>query len=159
MSIDVISLAGHSPNQVGILVDSIFFCADVVLPESILAKYRIPYLHSVSAHLKALDTAASIDCTTAIPGHGPVVHDLTPLIEVNKGLVNEVIEVILECAKEPVDATSVLTTVLRYFEAPVHDASSFYLLHPTIYAFLSHTERNGLMRHEVNDARSLWTTT
>jgi glyoxylase-like metal-dependent hydrolase (beta-lactamase superfamily II) len=157
-SFEVISLAGHSPNQVGILMDGIFFCADVMLPESVLAKYRIPYLHSVSAHLDALNTAAEIDCSTAVPGHGPVLDDLAPLIEVNKGLVNEVIEVILNVAKEPIDAGQILTIVLRHFEAPVHDASSFYLLHPTIYAFLSHLERNGLIRHEVSDARSMWTT-
>src|SRR5206468_6237949 len=97
-------------------------------------------------------------CLSAVPGHGPVLDDLSPLIEVNKGLVTEVIDVILDGAKEPLNASKILTVVLNHFEAPVHDASSFYLLHPTIYAFLSHLERNGLIRHEVRDLRSMWVT-
>ena len=58
--------AGHSGNQMGILVDGVFFAADVVLPESILEKYRIPYLYSVTDHLRALELAwrlRSTHCT------------------------------------------------------------------------------------------------
>src|SRR5215213_3429990 len=41
--IGVVALAGHSPNQVGFLVDGVFFCADIILPENVLEKYKIPY--------------------------------------------------------------------------------------------------------------------
>jgi glyoxylase-like metal-dependent hydrolase (beta-lactamase superfamily II) len=154
--IDVISLAGHSPNQMGYLVDGVFFCADVVLPETVLAKYRIPYLHSVSAHLAALETAAGVTCNAAVPGHGAVLDDLKPLIELNLKLINEVTEFVLESAKEPREANAILTAVLRRFEVPVNDASSYYLLHPTIFAFLSHLERIGLIAHEVRGGQSLF---
>jgi glyoxylase-like metal-dependent hydrolase (beta-lactamase superfamily II) len=156
VQIEVMSLAGHSPNQVGYLVDGVFFCADVVLPETVLAKYRIPYLYSVTAHLAALETAAGVTCNAAVPGHGAVLDDLKLLIELNQRLVNEVTEFILESAKEPKEASAILTAVLRRFEAPVNDASSYYLLHPTIFAFLSHLARNGLIAHEVRDGQSLF---
>jgi glyoxylase-like metal-dependent hydrolase (beta-lactamase superfamily II) len=156
IDLELISLAGHSPNQIGVLVDKVFFCADVVLPETVLAKYKIPYLHSVTAHLNAIQTAREVDYTVAVPGHGPVLYDLSPLIDVNDGLITAVIDSILELTREPVEANVILTEILRRFEAPVNDASSFFLLHPTIYAFLSHLERHGAVEHQVRDAQSLW---
>jgi hypothetical protein len=48
---------------------------------------------------------------------------------------------------------------LRRFDAPVVDAPSFYLLQPTVFAFLSHLHRTGEIGHEVHDRRSLWTRT
>jgi hypothetical protein len=56
----------------------------------------------------------------------------------------------------PQSAEMVLTKVLQRFGAPVSDASSFYLLQPTAFAFLSHLHRQGLVTHEVRDGQSLW---
>jgi hypothetical protein len=65
----------------------------------------------------------------------------------------------VELAKEPVEAGTILTSLLRHFDAPVNDASSYYLLHPTVFAFLSHLERVGAVRHEVRAGQSLWQAT
>jgi len=113
-------------------------------------------LHSVTAHLKALEAAAATECTVAVPGHGPVLEDLSSLIDLNAKLVHRVIDEILDLAKEPTSASNILTAVLKHFEAPVSDASSFYLLHPTIYAFISHLERAGAIEHEIKDSQSIW---
>ena len=38
VEIAVVQLRGHSPRQVGFLVDEVFFSADVVVPDSVLEK-------------------------------------------------------------------------------------------------------------------------
>ena len=68
----VIPLVGHSPGQIGFLVDDSLYCADIVLPSSVLEKYRIPYLFSVDDHCESLNAAVDIECTVAVSGHGPV---------------------------------------------------------------------------------------
>ncbi len=157
IQIEVISLAGHSPNQVGYLVDGVFFCADVVLPETVLEKYRIPYLFSVTAHLASLDRAASVSCTVAVPGHGPRVASLEGLIARNRERIADVTRAILEyCADRPHTAESILSHLLRLYGAHANDAQSFYLLHPTVFAFLAHLERTGSMRHTIEGGESLW---
>jgi glyoxylase-like metal-dependent hydrolase (beta-lactamase superfamily II) len=155
--IRVVSLAGHSPNQVGYLVDGVFFCADVVLPETVLAKYKIPYLFSVTDHLTALDVAAGMACDAAVPGHGPRVDSLGALCELNRSLVLDVAERVVEFASAPTTAEAVLTRLLDDLGADVADAPAFYLLHPTVYAFLTYLERRRRVRHEVRDNQSLWT--
>ena len=156
IDVEVVSLAGHSPGQVGYLVDGVFFCADVVLPAGVLEKYRIPYLFSVTDHLRALERAAGVACSVAVPGHGPVVGSLAELVEANRRLVEAVVEKVVELAIEPVTAEVVLGGLLTQFGAVVTDAPSFYLLQPTVFAFLSHLHREGWVRHEVRDGRSLW---
>ncbi len=156
VSMEVVGLAGHSMNQVGYLVDGVFFCADVVLPESVLAKYRIPYLFSVTNHLAALDTAASVVCSVAVPGHGAIVEYLDALVELNRGLIEEVVERVADFCVEPSTADFILTRLLRHFDAPVVDAPAFYLLQPTVFAILSHLERLGRVSNEIRDGQSLW---
>lgn len=156
IEIEVVSLGGHSPNQLGFLIDGIFFCADVVLPETALEKYRIPYLYSVTDHLAALDRAATVSYTIAVPGHGPRVNSLDELIELNRSRVVEVAEEIVAVAREPMTAEQILTHLLRRYEAPVADAPSYYLLHPTVFAFLTHLEREGRVTHRIENGQSIW---
>ncbi len=156
VEITVLDLGGHSPGQKGLLVDGVFFCADVVLPESVLAKYRIPYLYSVSDHLQALEQATNTACEVAVAGHGPLLDDLPAACASNKALVEQVSEAIVDLLPEPRTAEDVLTAVFERFDAPIRDAAAFYLLQPTIYAFLSDLERRGVITHMVEERRSLW---
>jgi len=157
VDIEVVSLAGHSVNQVGYLVDGVFFCADVVLPAAVLDKYKIPYLFSVTDHLTALDTARDVPCDVAVPGHGPHLADLGELVALNRALVEAVLAKTLDLAIERTTAGAILAGLLTAFGAPVHDAPSFYLLQPTVLACLSHLHRTEKVRHAVEGGRSWWT--
>jgi len=159
INIDVIPLHGHSPGQVGYLVDGVFYCADVVLPAAVLEKYRIPYLYSVTDHLGALAHAATVRYVAAVPGHGAVESFLGALLSVNRDLIDRVAARVLDLAQRPSTAETILTGLLRSFDAVVEDAPSFYLLQPTVFAFLSHLNRQGAMAHEVVGAQSLWRAT
>jgi glyoxylase-like metal-dependent hydrolase (beta-lactamase superfamily II) len=159
--LEAIPLFGHSPGQLGYLVGDVFFCADVVLPSSVLEKYRIPYLFSLTDHLQALDHAATIAHRVAVPGHGPILQEgeLVALIEENRALAQRVLDATLEITATPQTATDVLQGLLQQFGAPVADAPSYFLLQPTAFAFLTHLHRQGLVQHEVRDGASLWTRT
>src|SRR5690606_7498961 len=99
--VTVVSLAGHSPNQMGIVVDDIFFTADVVLPTVALKKYRVPYLFSVTDHRVALDHAETISATQYVPGHGPYDDrsGFLELIEANQAVLNEVTQTVLRACQ------------------------------------------------------------
>jgi glyoxylase-like metal-dependent hydrolase (beta-lactamase superfamily II) len=155
---EAVPLYGHSPGQLGYLVNGVFFCADVVLPASVLDKYRLPYLFSLSDHLQAMDRARTIEHTVAAPGHGPMLAPdaLNALIDQNQGLIYQVLDAVLALAAAPASSETVLLGLLRQFEAPVYDASSFYLFQPTAFAFLSHLQRSGQVEHEIREGQSLW---
>lgn len=157
VEIEVVPLFGHSPGQVGYVVDDVFFCADVVLPATVLEKYRIPYLFSLTDHLEALETARGVGYSNAVPGHGPLVDNLTELIDLNQALITDVLAVVRQVTSEPKTAEAVMSEVLAHFGASPADAPAYYLLQPTILAFLTHLHRTGQVRHEIVNLRSLWT--
>jgi glyoxylase-like metal-dependent hydrolase (beta-lactamase superfamily II) len=151
-----ISLAGHSPNQMGVLVDGVFFCADIVLPERVLEKYRMPYLYSLSDHLRSLEHALDIEHTVAVPGHGPLLGHVSEGIVPNRQSIDEVSEMVIDACREPRMPEDVLAIVLERLGSDAGDAPSYYLLHPTIFAYLSHFERAGVLSHTVERGRSVW---
>jgi glyoxylase-like metal-dependent hydrolase (beta-lactamase superfamily II) len=157
--LEAVALYGHSPGQLGYLAGDVFFCADVVLPATVLDKYRIPYLFSLTEHLAALERARRTPHRVAVAGHGPILEagHLDLAIDLNAALAWRVVEAVLELTTTPRSAEAILEGILRRFDAPVVDAPSFYLLQPTVFAFLSHLHRAGEIRHEIRDGQSLWT--
>ena len=155
-SMEAVSLAGHSGNQMGIVVDGIFFAADVVLPESILEKYRIPYLYSVTDHLQALETCTDVPARHVVPGHGQSLEDVSQLRDRNLTIVRETAEVIVGFCDQPRTSGEIMKHVLDARMANVVDSPGYYLLQPTINAYLSHLTRTGDLLHEVAANTSTW---
>jgi glyoxylase-like metal-dependent hydrolase (beta-lactamase superfamily II) len=156
VALEIVSLAGHSPNQMGVLVDGVFFCADVVLPDRVIERYRMPYLYSVTDHLAALAHAVTIPHTVAVPGHGPIVERISDLVGPNREIVQRVAAEVLDLCETARMPEDVLALLLGRLGADPQDAGAYYLLHPTIFAFLSHLERQGDLTHEIHSGRSLW---
>lgn len=153
---EVVSLAGHSGNQMGLVIDDVFFCADVVLPDRVIERYKMPYLFSVRDHLKALDRAEETPHEAAVPGHGPVLAHVGELVRQNRQLVLEVAERVIRICGEPLMAEEILARLLLELGADPRDAPAYYLLHPTIFAFLTYLEGRGDVGHEIRGGRSLW---
>ncbi|CAN5637739.1 MBL fold metallo-hydrolase [soil metagenome] len=156
VKIDGVALKGHSPGQTGLLIDEVFFCADVVLPPTVLEKYKIPYLYSVSEHILSLERALYTTCKWAVPGHGEVTNSLRESIGMNQRIVSQVSSFIVDSLPTPKPAEQLFVEVLRHFDAPVDNPSAYFLLHPTIYAFLSHLERLGEVGLLFDDRQLLW---
>jgi glyoxylase-like metal-dependent hydrolase (beta-lactamase superfamily II) len=156
VTLQIEPLAGHSPNQMGVLFDGVFFCADVVLPDRVIERYRMPYLFSVSDHLNALNHAESVPHAMSVPGHGPIVEHVSTLVGPNRAIVKRVEADVLDLCTVERTPGEVLALLLARLGADPQDAGAYYLLHPTVFAFLSHLERQGELTHEIREGRSLW---
>lgn len=156
VDLEVVSLAGHSGNQMGLVVDDVFYCADVVLPDRVIERYKMPYLYSVRDHLKSLDRAEQTPHTYAVPGHGPILDDIGPLVRRNRDLILSVADRIVSICAEPLMAEEILARLLRELDADPQDAAAYYLLHPTVFAYLTYLEELGRVSHEISDGRALW---
>lgn len=155
----VIGLPGHSGNQMGLLVDDVFYCADVVLPGRVLELYRMPYLYSARDHIQSLQVAAGVNLVAAVPGHGPIVDDVRPLVQQNLEIVHDVADRIVKIAAAPAMPEDILAEVLDQLGANPQDPAAYYLLHPTVFAFLTYLEADGRLVHRIERGRSLWQAT
>jgi len=151
-----VSLAGHSLNQMGWVIDGVFFCADVVFPDATLEKYRIPYLYGLTEHLDALDYALTIECHHAVPGHGPVEESLSGPVERNKAVIERTITALLDILATPMTADQVSDAVFQRLDVPIGDEGAYYLLRPTVSAYLSHLQRVEAISSEIQGKSVFW---
>ena len=156
VDVHVVSLAGHSMNQIGLVVDGVFFCADVVFPEIALEKYRIPYLYGLTEHLDSLDYAATIACDRVVPGHGPLEESLEGPVARNREVIERVITALLGRLDEPKSTDRLCAELFEALDVPVLDDQGYYLLRPTVAAYLSHLQRLGEITHEIAGRGALW---
>lgn len=156
VDLDAVSLAGHSMNQLGFVIEGVFFCADVVFPEATLEKYRIPYLYGLTEHLDALDYALTVDCTAVVPGHGPVETSISGPVEQNRAVIDRVVTALLNVLDRPKTGDQACQDLFRALDVPVTDEGAYFLLRPTISAYLSHLQRVGQVAPEVTDKTVVW---
>ncbi len=154
--VGVIDLSGHSPNQQGYLIDGVFFCADVVMPATILEKYKIPYLFGVRDHLASLVRCGTIEASRIVPGHGPILDSIGSIRDVNLDLIHDVAAQIVRLCAEPSTGNDVLAHILSHYGANPRDAPAYFLLHPTVFAFLGYLLDSGRLRHDIRTGMSYW---
>ncbi|HEU0164345.1 MAG TPA: MBL fold metallo-hydrolase, partial [Thermomicrobiales bacterium] len=156
VEIEAVSLKGHSINQLGYLIDGVFFCADVVFPQAALEKYPIPYLYGLTEHLDSMERALDIECTVVVPGHGPVEARMSEPVARNRVVISRVLEAIPELLREPLTADALADSLFTALDVPVNDASGYFLLRPTVSAYLSHLARTGVISSFVAGKSIVW---
>ncbi len=156
VTLDVLALPGHSPNQVGYLVDGVFFCGDVFFPAATIDKYRIPYLFDLDRHLASMQFAERITAHWIVPGHGPVEGDCAALHDRNVAIVDETITAILDHIDEPLPLEAISTSVFNAMDVPMQSYVSYYLLRPTIAAYLTSLESRGAIEHLMLNRMACW---
>ncbi len=132
------------------------FTADVLSPSAVIEKYRVPYLFSLTDHLVALETLLNVEATAFVPGHGPWLESVVELHAVNRAVVLQTMGMTLEACAQPATISQVSQAVLNAHGAATADATGFYLLQPTIAAYLTHLTRTGALHHTVAGNQSLW---
>ena len=156
VQLELVVISGHSLNQRGMVIDGVFFCADVVFPASALKKYRIPYLYSLTDHLRALEAAEAVDCTFVVPGHGSPEESIDQLIAMNREAIGRVSDCLLEIVVEPIGIDGICAELLRRLEGSAEESQAYYLIRATVAAYLSHYTRAGTIVHGIENGHSLW---
>ena len=95
-------------------------------------------------------------CKLVVPGHGEPSESIESSAASNRSLAMDVAECIVGPAEQPSTADSLFIRVLERFDAPVFNTESYFLLHPTIYAFFSYLERSGAIVTRMDGKRMVW---
>jgi glyoxylase-like metal-dependent hydrolase (beta-lactamase superfamily II) len=155
--VETIGLGGHSPNQVGYLVEGVFFCADVVFPRSAIEKYRIPYLFDLGAHMASMERARAIEARFVVCGHGPIATGIDDLVEQNRYVAEETLdEIRRSLAQRPLALEETCEVVFERMDVPMRHHVSYYLLRPTIGAYLTWLEHSGEIEHVMEGRVAKW---
>ena len=135
---EIIVLSGHSFNQIGVLLDDVFFCADTVFSDRVIDKYRIPVVQDVTRHLETLEKLGAMECNLFVPAHTKPTEDIKPLVEKNIATTQSIIADIKELLKTPMTTEEVQARLGSEYGLDLSVVQQYYLIQMTLMAYLGY---------------------
>jgi glyoxylase-like metal-dependent hydrolase (beta-lactamase superfamily II) len=157
--IEIVSLPGHAPNQMGVAVEEVFFCADVLFPAETLQKHKITFCMDMDETLASLKRLPDLPYTHFAPGHGPAYKaggEITHICTANEQRLEQVREQVYAATKEPLETSALVKQVAYDLELHLTTATAYFLTQTTILAALSSLEKAGKVTARVESNRLLW---
>jgi len=157
--VEVVGLAGHAPNQVGLAVGDVLFCADAVFPAETLEKHKIPFCFDLDEWLETLERLPGLPYTRFAPGHGPAYgsgEEITSACAANRERLEEIRALVYDLLEEPRETSALVRRVADHFGLQVTTATAYFLTRTTILAALSSLERAGEVTPLMEENLLLW---
>lgn len=157
LEVDIISLPGHSPQQIGVLAENTFFCADSIFPYEVLEKHRIIFLHNVHDAIESLKRLPTINCDYFLPSHGELLKrdELKKLVSLNLESIEIVEKTILENLTSPLELCEIVARVLNHHKMSIQSYSDYHLFSSTIKAYLTYLQERSLIEFGVKNNHPL----
>ena len=156
VEMEVIHLPGHSFNQMGILFQDVLFCADSLFSERVIKKYRIPVLHDVGSHLKTLNKLENMSHSLYVPSHTKPTDDLSELISVNRGVVEQIIDDIKDLLVHTLSTEEVTESLCTRYDLELPSVQQYCLIQMTLMAYLGYLKEKKEIVVEVKGNRLKW---
>ena len=157
--VEVVSLPGHAPNQVGVGVGDVLFCADAVFPADTLRKHKVTFCTDLDETVATLKRLPDLDYGWFAPGHGPAYRagdEIARACAANRQRLEEVRAQVFAALEEPQETPALVRQVADDLGLHMTTATAYFLTRTTVLAALSSLERAGEVTAVMRDNRLLW---
>lgn len=151
---EVISLKGHSIEQIGIITpEKVCFLGDSIFSNEILEKYSFPYLYDITESINTLNSIKDIEADYFVISHANDIlnsEQIKVLVDKNLKNIDNYKNQILELLDQPMTRENILEnlTILNDLEF------NFYQYHLNfcgVSAFISYMLSSGLIEYSIED--------
>jgi glyoxylase-like metal-dependent hydrolase (beta-lactamase superfamily II) len=158
VELELIGLAGHSPAQVGVLVDGVCLAADGFFGAAVIGKHGLPYTQDVAEQLASLDALDSLAAAWFLPGHGELIRRdaLGDELAANRAAIQRGGELVYAALAEPRELGAITAWVLNAMERTLPGVPQYAVFSGAVGAQLAFLEQQGLARLALIDNRLLW---
>ena len=157
--VEVVPLPGHAPNQVGVAVGEVLFCADAVFPAETLEKHKLTFCVDLDETLATLQRLPDLPYAHFAPGHGPAYgagEEIAQACAANRARLEEVRERVYAALEAPQETATLLRQVADAFGLRMTTATAYLLTQTTVLAALASLERAGEVNVMMEGNRLLW---
>jgi glyoxylase-like metal-dependent hydrolase (beta-lactamase superfamily II) len=159
VTVQVVSLPGHTGSHTGYVVGDVFFTGDILAGEVELVNTALSYAYSLSSRLRSLEKLRSYTCSYYVLGHGAVERNITELVERNIAQVLGVAGFIKShLAQGDAEVSDLLAATCANYGIEIRNLRQYFLYYPTLYSFLSYLHDLGEIKYRIRDNRLLWYT-
>jgi len=156
VKIDIIPLPGHSPNQIGVLIDKILFCADSIFSKEVLEKHKIPFFTDINKTKETLIFLRDSDYDYYVPSHAQPCKSISELATANLNTIINIEEQLLKLCngKSTEDLTKEL---LDHYQIKINSVQQYFLMKTVVMAYLSYLNDDKKIKTSVQDNKLFWT--
>ncbi|MDY6827030.1 MAG: MBL fold metallo-hydrolase [Bacillota bacterium] len=156
--LETVPLPGHFFEMIGIKTpDGIFFSADSLFPERIIAKYHLFFLYDLEQHLQTLEKLETLEADLYIPGHGEVLNSINRLIGINRNKIKGILSFLTDACSKMVTFDELLAETCVRYNINLNPAQHV-LVSSTIRSYLAYLVSHELVHYSFEDGRMIWET-
>ena len=156
IELKIIKLPGHSPNQIGIAVEGVLFCADAVFGERVLKRHPIPYHIDIGQLKNTLDYLKKSRFNMYVPSHGEHTNSIKSIVEMNSEVIENIERFIKEDTLKKKTIEELVKDVCDFCGIKIKNARSYFVLKTSVMAYLTALYRERVLNIEVNDNTIYW---
>lgn len=156
VELGIIPLPGHAPNQVGVEVDEVLFCADSLFSEDVLRRHKIPFYADIDRTKETLRFLRNSQYKFYVPSHAEPRESLTELVDANLEAIDGVEKYLLEGFHGRKSTQQVLKDMCDHYQIDMKGIQQYYLMNTVAMAYLSSLYERGKLKVEVKDNSLFW---
>ena len=157
--VEVVRLPGHAPNQMGVAVDGVLFCADAFFAPQVLDKHKVPFCFDLDETVATLEMLPDLGYDLFAPGHGNACtagEQIARACAVNRERLLEVRGLVWDALAEPSGSDGLVAAVCERLGLHLTTASGYWLTRTTVLAALSSLQQEGRVEPVVEENRLRW---
>lgn len=154
--LQIISLPGHSLDQIGVLADGVLFVGDAYISSHLLQKHGIPYNVNIKDYLNTLDKLVESHCDWFVPSHGEPTENITADIAANRSTVLSLVEQVASWLSEPLTAEELVAKLCTHLQVTPGNPGLFFLYRTAVMAYLSFLQEQERVQAVINDNKLVW---
>jgi len=153
---EVLPLKGHFFDMMGYRTpDGVCFMADCVSSASTLEKYRVGYIYDVKAYLETLDFIETLEAPIFVPAHTEPAENMRELAEINRNVVLEIIDKLLDICTAPTCFEEILKQIFDGYGLTM-SLDQYALVGNTVKSYLSYLKDLGKVNIIFENNMLLW---
>lgn len=156
IELGIIPLPGHSPNQIGVEIDEVLFCADSLFSEDVLKRHKIPFYTDIDGARETLRFLKNSRYKFYVPSHAEPGESLTELVDANLDAIDGVERYLLDGFHGKRTTEQVLKDICDYYQINIQGTQQYYLINTVTMAYLSSLHNRRKLKVEVRGNSLFW---
>lgn len=156
LEINIIPLAGHSIDQIGVEFANMLFCGDSFFSEHVLEKYKLPFLIDLDKSLETLELLKKSNYQTYIPSHGQATEDIKTIVDLNIAKIKKIEADIISILETEKTTEEMLRERFYKYDIRVSGPQQYYLLNTTVMAYISSLTNRSIVKTGLKDNILTW---
>jgi len=156
VQLEIIRLLGHSPNQIGVVIDDILFCADSVFSKDVLKRHKVPFYIDIDDQKETLKFLRESIYKFYVPSHANPTDDITELSDANLEVITNVEKCLTKNIIGRKTTEQILKKLCDHYKIEIKTVQQYYLMKTLTMGYLSSLHKRKIFEFIIKENTLYW---